>query len=74
MLNKIWQQWKRIAQIIGDFIGRIILTIFYFTFFLPFGLGMRFFGDPLRIRLKYSSRWVERATSDISIEDARRLS
>lgn len=73
MINKIWQQWKRIAQIMGDFIGRVILTIFYFTVLLPFGLGMRFFGDPLKIRLKYSSRWVERTADDLSIEDARRL-
>ena len=71
MLNNLWQRWKRFARIIGDFIGRIILTLFYFTLFLPFGLGMRFFGDPLAIRLEYSARWIERATSDLSIDDAR---
>ena len=73
MLRTVWERWKKIAQVIGDFIGRIVLTIFYFTIFAPFGLAMRFLGDPLAIRLKRSPRWVERVVSDQSMDKARQL-
>ena len=71
-LSRIWQAWKRIAQVIGDFIGRIVLTVFYFTIFMPFGLGMRLFSDPLMIKLKINKHWLERTTRDLSLEDVRR--
>lgn len=74
MGQRIWENWKRIAQLIGDFIGRIILTGFYFTLFMPFGLGVRFFGDHLNIKSKHQVDWVDRTTNDLSMEDVRRLS
>ncbi len=72
-LRKVWQVWKRIAQAIGDLIGRIVLTIFYFTIFAPFGLGVRLFMDPLMIKPKQRNQWLERTTQDSTIDDARRL-
>jgi len=50
ILRKIWAGWKRIGGYIGDFIGRLILTLLYFTIVLPFGLAVRLFADPLGIR------------------------
>jgi hypothetical protein len=74
MLSKVWQGWKRIAQAIGDFIGRIVLTVFYFTLFAPFGLGMRFFGDPLVIKpVKNKVGWETRSTRDRTLDDLQRL-
>ena len=72
-LRKGWQAWKRIGQFIGDQIGRLVLTIFYFTLFMPFALGMRLLGDPLAIRPRNRAKWLERTTRDLTLEDSRRL-
>jgi hypothetical protein len=72
-LRKVWQAWKRIGQFIGDLIGRIFLTVFYFTVFMPFALGVRFFGDPLALRPAGRPKWLERSTRDLTLEDVRRL-
>ena len=72
-LRKIWQAWKRIGQFIGDQIGRVVLTVFYFTLFMPFALGVRLFGDPMGIRPGGITKWLERATHDLTLEDSRRL-
>jgi hypothetical protein len=72
-LRKIWHAWKRFGQFMGDLIGRLVLTVFYFTLFMPFGLGMRFFGDPLALRPRGRSKWLERTTKDLTLEDTRRL-
>ncbi|MCP4536132.1 MAG: hypothetical protein GY832_03205 [Chloroflexi bacterium] len=73
-LGQIWLAWKRIGQIIGDWIARIILTVFYFSIFVPFGLGVRLFGDKLAIKHKHSPQWLEYVTHDLTLDDARRLS
>jgi hypothetical protein len=57
----------------GDFIGRLVLTVFYFTLFMPFGLGVRFFGDPLALRPRGPSEWLVRTSKDPTIDDTRRL-
>jgi hypothetical protein len=72
-LRKGWQIWKRIGQFIGDQIGRLVLTVFYFTLFMPFALGVRFLGDPLAIRPDSRAKWLERRTQDLTLEDSRRL-
>jgi hypothetical protein len=72
-LRKFWHAWKRFGQFMGDLIGRLVLTVFYFTLFMPFGLGVRFFGDPLALRPSGRSKWLERTTKDLTIDDTRRL-
>ena len=72
-LRKVWEGWKRFGQFMGDFIGRLVLTVFYFTLFMPFGLGVRFFSDPLAIGPGSRSKWLERTTRDLTLEDSRRL-
>ena len=52
MLKRIWEGWKRFGQWIGDMLARVVLTVFYFTIFVPFGLGVRFFSDPLAIKTR----------------------
>ena len=39
-----------IARYFGDFQARLLLTLFYFTVFVPFGAGLRLLGDPWRLR------------------------
>lgn len=72
-LRKIWHGWKRFGQIIGDFLGRFVLTIFYFTLFVPFALIVRFFMDPLALKKTGPSTWLERKTQDLTLDDSRRL-
>lgn len=72
-LRKVWEAWKRFGQFIGDMIGRVVLTVFYFTLFMPFALGVRFFGDPLAMRQSGLVKWMERKTNDLTLEDSRRL-
>jgi hypothetical protein len=43
VLTSIWRAWKRIGRAIGDLIGRLVLTVFYFTIFVPFAVGVRVF-------------------------------
>ena len=72
-LRKFWHAWKRFGQFMGDLIGRLVLTVFYFTLFMPFGLGVRLLGDPLALRPRGRSMWLERSTHDQTLEDTRRL-
>ena len=72
-LQKFWHAWKRFGQFMGDLIGRLVLTVFYFTLFMPFGLGVRFFGDPMALRPTSPSKWLQRTSKDLTIDDTRRL-
>jgi len=58
MLKRLWQAWKRVAHKIGNFQSRVLLTVLYFVLVLPFGLAVRFFSDPLRIK-KLPTQWLD---------------
>lgn len=65
--------WKAIAANIGDFQARFFLTIFYLALALPFGLLLRAFGDPLRLRRRgITSAWMPRARRPETLRDVRR--
>ena len=74
ILRKFWEGWKRVGGFIGDVLGRLILTLFYFTLVLPFGLLMRILRDPLSLRSGGSPIWRVREPDEPTIEAARRLS
>ena len=46
-LQQLWSGWLQLTKRLGDFQARWILTVFYFTVVLPFGLITRVFLDPL---------------------------
>jgi hypothetical protein len=71
ILARAWQTWLRVGQKIGDFIARIVLSLFYFTVLVPFALIVRLFGDPLDIKPGHSA-WVARSTPEPTIEVCRR--
>jgi hypothetical protein len=72
-LRRFWEAWKRFGHFMGDLVGRVVLTLFYFTIFVPFGLGTRLFGDPLAIKeAAKTPQWLKRETKDLTLEDARR--
>ncbi|MCP4421656.1 MAG: hypothetical protein GY805_34015 [Chloroflexi bacterium] len=74
ILSRFWEAWKKVGQFIGKWVARVILTLFYFTIFLPFGLIVTLFGNLLDIKDIATPTWLERKTKDLSLEDARRLS
>jgi hypothetical protein len=57
-LKALWKAWTRIAHIIGNFQARVLLTIVYVVLVLPFGVIVRLFADPLRIK-KRPEKWLE---------------
>jgi len=68
-LKKFWEKWKAFGQFLGNLLARVVLTIFYFTVFVPFGLGVRLFSDPLGIKTQATKYWQERTTEDQTLED-----
>jgi hypothetical protein len=74
-LGSIWSTWKKVGQFIGDWIARVALTVFYFVVALPFGLGTRLLGDPLRAHpIVASTYWQTREEDQIphDLQEARR--
>jgi hypothetical protein len=67
MLNRAWQTWKRIAHAVGTFQARVLLAVFYLVLVLPFGIAVRLFADPLRIKHP-PTRWLDHPdeTHDLS--------
>jgi hypothetical protein len=71
--KKGWGKWQELSRKSGELLARIVLTIFYFTVVLPFGLSRTFLGDPLRIKRSDAPHtWLARQTRDRTLEDARR--
>jgi len=72
-LKKIWRAWMRFGHLMGDLVGRVVMTLFYFTILLPFGLIITLFSDPLDYKHKNKPpAWHARTTGDRTLEDARR--
>jgi len=71
MLKRLWNWWKPIAEKIGNFQARIILSVFYFIFVTPIALGVKLFSDPLRMKKSnQGSWWISREAREDSIEGA----
>jgi hypothetical protein len=72
-LKGLWESWKGFAREMGNYQSRILLAFFYFVAVAPFGLLVRLFSDPLRIKLSTrSSFWVTRAPASAELDEARR--
>ncbi|MGH2537039.1 MAG: hypothetical protein ACRDHL_06575 [Candidatus Promineifilaceae bacterium] len=72
-LRNIWHYWKRFGLFMGNLIGRVILTIFYFTLFVPFGLGVRLFSDRLGMKPGAPRGWLARVEREPTPAEMRRL-
>ena len=70
-LKTLWNAWKRLARKIGNFQARVILTIIYAIPVLPFGLAVRLFSDPLRIKHR-PDKWLEHPAEVHDLDWARR--
>ena len=72
MLKKYWNKWKVIAEKIGNFNTRLILTLFYIIFVVPIGLIMKVFTDRLKLRHPSGSAWITKKTQENEQDYARR--
>jgi hypothetical protein len=70
-IKRVWQAWKRVAQRIGNFQARILLTLLYAVLILPFGLAVRLFSDSLRIKRRPQA-WLDHGDTPSTMEWARR--
>jgi len=71
-LKTAWRKWRALGQVMGDFVARIFMTVFYFTVAVPFGIGVRWLKDPLHLKSKEVA-WLKREERHDTIETARRL-
>jgi hypothetical protein len=71
-LKLVWKKWRAFGQVMGDFVARVFMTVFYFTVAAPFGIGVRLLKDPLRLNSKEVT-WLNRDERDETIDSARRL-
>ncbi len=67
----LWDRLKIIAAIVGDVEAQAIVTIFYYTILMPFGLISRLTSDPLERHVK-SVTWLERSPLPTDLESARK--
>ena len=73
MLTKdFWQGWKAFGHFLGNLVARVVLSIFYFTIFVPFAFGVRLFSDPLQIKTTPADFWRPRPTGDQTLEEVMR--
>ena len=71
MFRKLWNGWKRVSHAIGNFQARVLLTVIYALIVLPFGLVVRLFADPMRIRRRPDA-WLEHSEGLSEVASARR--
>ena len=70
--RNLWEGWKQLTAYLGDFQARWLLTVFYFTIALPFGMIERAL-DPLKTRrAPVTSAWEKRETEESDIQTAKR--
>lgn len=64
-----WNRFKVISSIISDTSARVVAVLFYFTFFVPFGIASTLFSDPLR-RKDNAPKWIDREPVPTDLESA----
>jgi hypothetical protein len=69
ILDRLWQGWKQVAQRIGEFQSRLVLTLLYFLLFAPLTLIVRA-KDPLGLRRPLS--WQPYSGRSADLPSARR--
>lgn len=70
-LKRVWEAWKRLAHKIANFQARVLLTVLYLILVLPFGIAVRLFTDPLRIK-KWPTQWLDHPSETNDMQWAQR--
>ena len=55
--GRLWRGFRAVMERVGNFQARVILTLMYAIIMLPFGVMVRLFSDPLRIK-KRPTEWL----------------
>ena len=55
--SQFWHQWQRVARRIGEWQGRVILTVLYLFLLGPLTLIVSV-NDPLGLRRPLTLKWV----------------
>jgi hypothetical protein len=61
LLKAFWTRWKAFGHWLATVQSHAMLCVFYFIVLGPFALVMRIFADPLRLRSKTATGWLQRA-------------
>lgn len=67
--RRLWNNWKSFSFRMGNYQGRLLLGLFFFTAALPFGLLLRIFSN--RPAIIKNTDWLDRQPSSKSIDSAR---
>jgi hypothetical protein len=71
-MRRILDWWKVFAIKIGNYQGRLMFAFFYFVVVTPFGIGVRLFSDPLKVKQAIrATNWLERSSVRQELETAR---
>lgn len=72
-LRRAWSLWLQAGRWLGNLVGRVELTVLYFTLLAPFGLGVALFSDPLQLKpAARGSTWLDREPVLATFEAAER--
>jgi hypothetical protein len=75
LLRRTWNWWKTFATEMGNYQGRLLFAFFYFIAVTPFGIGVRLFSDPLKVRHRGGTTfWLERTPLSQELASAREQS
>ncbi len=73
LLKAAWNGWKKFSEVFGHFMSGVILTILYLTLFLPYGIALSLFSDPLHLKAApKESNWETLPEKDSKIETYRK--
>jgi hypothetical protein len=68
-LRRTLDWWKVFATEIGNYQGRVLFAFFYFVIVTPFGIGVRLFSDPLKVKQGgRTTGWLERSSVKHDLE------
>jgi hypothetical protein len=71
-LQRIWDGWKVFTAKLGNYQGRLMFAFFYFVVVTPFGIGVRLFSDPLKVKQAgRATNWLERSSVKHGLESGR---
>jgi hypothetical protein len=71
-IRRLWARWKVVAEKIGHFQTRVILSLVYFLVVSPFALLVRISRDPLGLRGVDRSNWVAKDDVAHDLDAARK--
>jgi hypothetical protein len=71
-----WRHWIALTPHIGNFQARLLLTLLYFTWFVPFVMLVRLLSDPLGVRGRRkpvaTTAWQKRFAQKRDVQALRR--